>query len=254
MLKISRDHPTLQLEPKIQQISNSFLAQHGFNYFQYLRSYNDGSYSLLTNHTGLLKLFAENALGPMIYSSFTPEHENLHSYWFLWDEELPALPVNLAKEKFNHHHGMTLLRRSKNYYDMIAVALNQRRNNIASFYLTKQKAIEEFISAFDKNHRPLIDDICKKRVVLPEFYRDVNYQKICLENKNIEVQGVFGPVHITSQELACLRLLTQGATYKEIGKVLTLSPRTVETYITRIKQRSGFTRAKLSKLLTHCQG
>jgi DNA-binding CsgD family transcriptional regulator len=239
MLKISRDHPTLQMKGKIQAIVAPFLKQHGFNYFQYLRCFNDGSCSTLTNHTGLFEVLPDYSDKPVIFSSFTQEHEKLHSYWFLWDEELPAFPVQLAKDKFNLHNGITLVRRSKNYYDMIAVALPAARSNIASFYLTKQKAIESFIQTFDQNHQDLLQFIGKNPLVLPPDNRDVNYQKICLPNGRIQVTGNHGLSYITAQELACVRLLLQGATSKQIGKMLNISHRTVETYLLRVKQRTG---------------
>ena len=253
MLKIARDHPTIQLKSKIQNIADPFLKQHGFNYFQYLRCFNDGSCSTLTNHTGLFECLPDYSNKPVVFSSFTEEHEKLHSYWFMWEEELPSFPVQLAKEKFNLHHGLTLVRRSKNYYDMIAVALPEKRSNIASFYLTKQKAIEQFIKTFDTNHQDLLQYITKNPLILPQQSRDVNYDKICLSKGRIEVSGRFGITYLTTQELACVRLLLQGASAKEIANNLHISHRTVETYFARIKQRSGLTsRNELGTLLSTC--
>lgn len=253
MLKIAGDHPTLQLKNKIEEICSHFLKEHGFNYFQYLRCYKDGSCSLLTNETGLFESFTQMPAVPLIYSSYTDEHEKLHSYWFLWDEELPSFPVNFAREKFNLHHGLTLVRRSKDYYDMIAVALPQEKRNIASFYLTKHKLIEQFINRFDKTQYALIQHINKNPLILPAPNRDENYRKMCLQRGRIELIGRFGAFYITSRELTCLRLLLQGATDKQIAQILHLSHRTVETYLARIKQRSGSTcRQDLEDLIAVC--
>lgn len=242
-----------QLRNKVQEICSHFLAQHGFNYFQYLRCYKNGSCSLLTNETGLFEYFLQMPTVPVIYSSYTEEHEKLHTYWFLWDEELPPFPVNFAREKFNLHHGLTLVRRSKDYYDMIAVALSRERRNITSFYLTKHKIIERFINTFDKTNHGLIEHINKNPLVLPMLNRDVNYQEICLRNGRIEVIGRHGPLYITSRELVCLRLLLQGATDKQIAQILHLSHRTVQTYLARIKQRAGVVhRSELEDLISVC--
>lgn len=253
MIRIEGNHPTLQLKDKVQEICTHFLAQHGFNYFQYLRCNKDGSCSLLTNETGLFESFSQMPAIPLIYSSYTEEHEKLHSYWFLWDEELPAFPVNFAREKFNLHHGLTLVRRAKDYYDMIAVALPEPRRNITSFYLTKHKIIEQFINRFDKTQHDLILHINKNPLVLPTPNRDENYRKMCLSHGRIEILGRHGAFYITARELTCLRLLLQGATSKEIAQVLHLSHRTVETYFNRIKLRSGVvSRAGLADLISIC--
>lgn len=163
------------------------------------------------------------------------------------------MPVQLAKEKCNLHHGLTLVRRSAQHYDMIAVALPQMRQNIASFYLTKRLAIEQFINTFDKNHYDLIRIVNTDRIGLAKPYRDVNYQKICLPHGRLEISGPYGAFYMTAQEMACLRLLCQGATNKQIGQILHISSRTVETYITRIKERSGIAyRSDLVNLSEWC--
>lgn len=253
MIQIQRDHPTFLLKPQIKALTASFLHQHGFNYFQYLRCFNDGAFSFLTNETGIFELLSLLPPMPVVYSSFTEEHEQQHSYWFLWDEELPAIPVQIVREQLHLHHGLTLVRRSKEYYDMIAVALPSPRLNVGSFYMTKYKAIEHFIQQFDRNHQDIIRDINKNPIIVPQPYRDANYKKICLHKGRIEVQGPHGLIHITSQELACLRMLQQGQSYKHIAKALSLSPRTVETYISRLKERSGIpNRQDLGRLISIC--
>lgn len=253
-MKITRDHPTFLVKPALQRICEPFFQQHGFSYFQYLRCYPDGSFSLMATETGFFELYDTLPRAPVIYSSFTQEHENQHSYWFSWDEELPAGPVQLVREKLHLHHGMTLMRRSKHYYDMIAFALPSTRLNVASFYMSKYKAMEQYILEFDKNHSDLIQNIHHQSIVIAEPFKDVNYQKICLHKGRLELQSPLGLVHITSQELACLRMLLQGQTYKQIGKMLELSPRTVETYIGRLKDRTGIqNRHELKALISLCQ-
>ncbi|MEO8401685.1 MAG: helix-turn-helix transcriptional regulator [Gammaproteobacteria bacterium] len=239
-VKISLDHPTLALKNKIQEASQHFLNAFGFNYFQYLRCFADGSVSLLTNNTNLMEYFQQVENAPVVFSSYKNEHENAHSYWFLWDEELPEGPVQVAREKFNIRNGLTLVRRSKQYYDMIAVALPSEQANPGSFYLNKLKAIEQFVNEFDADNKDLITIMNKNPIALPEAYRDINYQNICLTKGKITIAGKHGMTYITTQELACLRLLVQGAAHKKIAQLLDISPRTVETYLLRFKQRTGF--------------
>lgn len=230
-----------ELKGPINDYCKDFFEQHGFNYFQYLRCYIDGSFSLLSNHTGVLEEFQNYSDAPFIFSSFDEEYSQKHSYWFLWDEELPDFPVNFVRTKFGFHHGLTLVRRSKSYYDMIAVALPQPKNNINTFYLNKQKIIEIFINNFDKNHFNLLKYVEKHAIQLPYVNRDINYQKMCLSNGKINILGRKEITYITAKELACVRLLCQGATVKQIADLLKISPRTVETYFSRIKIRTGFT-------------
>lgn len=250
-VQLSPDHPTLELKTKIQEVSKDFLNTFGLSYFQYLRCFADGSISLLTNDTNLVEYFQHIDNGPVVFSSFKNEHKNAHSYWFLWDEALPKMPVELAREKFNIRNGLTWVRRAKNYYDMIAVALPKEQANPGSFYLNKLKAIEQFVNEFDKDNKDLITFINKKPIVLPPVYRDVNYQHLCLIKGKITVAGKYGVTYVTTQELSCLRLLIQGASQKEMAQALTISIRTVETYLLRIKQRTGFSsRSEMIRMLS----
>jgi DNA-binding CsgD family transcriptional regulator len=253
-LIITADHPTFALTNKIQVLTDNFLKNFGFNYFQYLRCFADGSVSLLTNATGLFENFNAMDNSPVIFSSFNENNQHTHSYWFLWDEELPHLPVTIAREKFSIHHGLTLVRRSKNYYDMIAVGLPNPQRNAGSFYLNKLKGIEQFIQHFDTHHQDLLTVMNNNPIALSEPKRDVNYKNICLSTGRVNVQGKEGQSYITSQELACIRLLVQGASHKEIAKALGVSNRTVETYLARIKQRTGLSqRSDIEWMLSSCQ-
>jgi DNA-binding CsgD family transcriptional regulator len=249
-IPIALDHPTRLTRGKVQEVTNHFLSAMGFSYFQYLRCFADGSASLLTNNTGLIEHFAYANNSPVIFSSFEKEHENAHSYWFMWDEELPEHPVSLAREKLSIYHGLTLVRRSKNYYDMIAVGLPCEQANPGGFYLNKLQAIEQFIKEFDCDNKALLETINKNPIALPEPYRDANYQSMCLTQGKVVVKGREGLTHITAQELACLRLLMQGASHKNIAKELVVSPRTVETYLHRVKIRTGFSsRHELERMM-----
>lgn len=250
-LQLSLDHPMLAVKTKIQEVCGNFLEMFGFSYFQYLRCFADGSIGLLTNNTGLLEYFQHIDNSPVVFSSFENEHENAHSYWFLWDEELPESPVQVAREKFNIRNGLTLVRRSKNYYDMIAVALPSEQANPGSFYLNKLKAIEQFVNEFDADNKDLIQLMNKNPIVLPASYRDVNYQKMCLTKGKVIVAGKYGETHVTAQELACLRLFIHGEPYKKIAQELKISLRTVETYMIRVRQRTGLsTRAELKRMMS----
>lgn len=252
-LHISLDHPTLALKTKIQEVSRQFLQMFGFNYFQYLRCFADGSIGLLTNNTCFVEYFQHVDHSPVVFSSFESTHENAHSYWFLWDEELPEMPVQLAREKFNIRNGLTLVRRSKNYYDMIAVALPNEIPHPNGFYLNKLKAIEQFVQEFDFDYKDLIALMNKNPIVLPKAYRDVNCEKICLTKGKITVAGKYGITHITVQELACLRFFIQGASYKKIAQELEISWRTAETYMSRVRQRTGlFSRVEFERMMSLC--
>jgi len=54
---------------------------------------------------------------------------------------------------------------------------------------------------------------------------------------------------LTSRELECLHMLSEGQTIKETARILKLSPRTVEKYLNNIKHKSRYNlRSELTKM------
>lgn len=58
--------------------------------------------------------------------------------------------------------------------------------------------------------------------------------------------GNLGEISLTQREAVCMVHIMKGKTAKEIGKEMNISHRTVETYIEKIKRKTGcWTRSKL---------
>ena len=69
-----------------------------------------------------------------------------------------------------------------------------------------------------------------------------------LKIESLQLQLPEGSVSISLREFQCLFLMSKGQTFKEIGKALDLSPRTIESYINNLKSKTG-TNSK-SELIT----
>lgn len=157
----------------------------------------------------------------------------------LWDEELPSLPVSLARERFGFYHGLTIVKRYRNHYDMIAFAMSHPVRNPGSYFYTKHNVLDNFVIQFEKKNHDVFHIMDNNSLKLPIAYRDVNYQKLCLGNQKIEINTSNGIIQVTPQEARCLHYYLKGESYKSIAQLLNVSPRTVETYIVRLKGRIG---------------
>jgi hypothetical protein len=195
MIKLESKHPLLQSASQDKEASDTFLNTHGFNYFQYLRCYKDGNVSFLLSDPSLFLKFIYLDT-PLIFSSFKENHAQQKSYWFLWDEELSHGPIKLAREEHQWYHGLTLVKRHQDYYDMIAVAMPQDCPNAASYYMNRMSTIEQFMTGFSSHAPHLFKTMINSPILLPEENRDPNYQQLCLP-KNNRLQ--FGNTYITFQ-------------------------------------------------------
>ncbi|WP_233590638.1 hypothetical protein [Legionella qingyii] len=69
-LIVDLNHPIFLLKNKVVEASKNLLDAFGFNYFQYLRCFADGSINCLTNNTGLIEYFQQIDNAPVVFSSF----------------------------------------------------------------------------------------------------------------------------------------------------------------------------------------
>lgn len=238
-MSVPFDHQIFNSSQDMEAICSSFFASSGLSYFQYYRCYDDGSVFALLNNTKTLKRFIELDFPSM--SSFKESDRNKDSYWFMWDEELPWLPVQIGREN-GVHHGLSYIRRTQNYFDMIGFGMSSEVSNAGSYYMSNIDKLKGFVAYFEKEHGEIIKHAQENKLIFRENNRDINYSDLCLgKNHRFEIKTSYGISYLTPQELFSLRLRNQGLSYKDIGRVLEISPRSVETYLQRIKLRTGIT-------------
>jgi len=103
--------------------------------------------------------------------------------------------------------------------------------------------LKSFISYFREEKKDLIALTDEQKITLAPHEQDVNKDVTLLSSKSYS---------ITEREFDCLKGLSLSQTCKEIGKTLQISPRTVETYLQRIKDSVDVrSKQELLSLLTH---
>jgi DNA-binding CsgD family transcriptional regulator len=122
---------------------------------------------------------------------------------------------------------------------------------IMDLYLNKQEVFEHFILYFRDKAINRIKLNNFKEGLLPscispfasELPDDVNFHdyldKVSIKNYHLRVQEQ--DIALSQREMDCLRLLAQGRAVKEIARTYNISTRSVETYISRIKDKTSCT-------------
>lgn len=233
--KLDPSHPVFTSAQFVQEHTCDTLERLKINYFQYVRCYDDGSFTLLTNSTKVLEELIQLKYPTLSY--YDEALEKIPTYNFLWEETLPEKPVRDVKEKHNFHNGLTIMKRHQKYYDMIGFAMPGELSNKNSFYLNYLNILNDFAVDFMREHRDLFRHLDDHKISPPEAYMDPNRHILCLPNS----EEIRDHILLSKQETKCLNLLKKGYTYKHIALKLTISPRTVETYIGRIKEKTGLT-------------
>ncbi len=243
-------HPSLNFSADLKNLTQGLLAKLGCNYFQYLKVFKDGSYSFVTNQPDW-SCFALEYLNrtdkPAVYSHIDATTLDKDTYIFLWEPNLPKEPVSLARQ-FNIAHGMTFVERHPDFYYMIGFGAPSEHHRAIDNYFNSLSEMKCFIQEFKDNHKQLISNIDKCRIVVPKNRQDANLDKMLYPKNSSHASNC--QRHLTAQELMCIQGLAKGKTYKEIAQSMAVSPRTVETYLNRVRLRYNLRyKRELIKLL-----
>ncbi len=248
-LNLSLNHPSIALEATIQERVKRFLEMHGFTFFQYIHCDLAGKLSLSGNYNLVIKNFAEKYPNdPFVFTQLPEDFLQSSSYSMLWEGFPNELPISLAAQK-GYFHGMNVLYRYKGYYEMFVVGLPNKLENSGSFYLNKHAALERFFLDFKLQNQDLLNTLYKNPIQLKKSSLPSHHSDLCLQNSRFLVRGRYGDAYLTGKEMKCLRLIPSGISIKEMATFLNISPRSVETYLQRIKDKTGIlTRSELISL------
>ncbi len=236
-------HPTIALSGPLKDYCDRFLKKYNLNYFQIIRVNDDGSTAILTNQPEYIQFvfsYAKKSDIPCIYSCLK-EKEVLNPalYYFLWEPNLPSLPVSLARE-FDICNGLTFVERFPTHYYMFGFATPSSNRGILDFYINNIELLQNFIRNFKEEQKKLLLTLESNPIILPAKQIDTNLQSMLLKNGyKIPINFQNRSSYITMQEYHCLQKLKLGYSAKEIARFLNISPRTVEEYFLRIKSRTG---------------
>lgn len=229
----------IEYEDEVKKICGDFLQQRGLSYFHYRRNYLDGSWVVLTNNTSFFKDYLNNEATEIKYPPPICVHQSLV---YFWDECLTDELRNLTEYKNSLYHGLTIINRFKNYFDCAAFAMSQPHSYPVSFYMRIFHDLKTFAQLFPQMAQPLMESIEADRLHMPIHQQDLNRASLLLPSRSTHIQITSAKdSYVTTFELFCMQLLNEGKSYKEIGNILSMSPRTVETYLTRVKRRTGLT-------------
>jgi len=226
------DHHCLSTADEINQIcQQDLLNRFNLNYFQYGRCYADGSIFMLGNHKAWFetayKIYTHRKQ-PDIYNHVYDNVMQPHQFKFLWQNNIPDEILNLAKEHSDITNGIVFVERHKDYYDLIGFGAPSNNHNIYETYINKQDELEKFIIRFRSENKDLFINAEKNKLLLPHDHRDDNLTTLLADDDNH---------YLSQRELEILKLLKMGVPRKIIANELSLSVRTVETHLNRLKQR-----------------
>jgi DNA-binding CsgD family transcriptional regulator len=244
-----KQHVMVKYGKRFGELCASIFRSTPVNYIGLARIYNNGSRSYLISDPAWGEVLLEKK-----YHLAGTEDALIHgpeSSFQLWSASAMFAVTQKTQELLkdcianNYGNGVTLIERGKNFIEFIHICANSGYervdnyliNNIDSLWksvlsirenLAKDKALK---NAYDKKYH--------YNVLLPEPVLGTAKIGLKKPTKKYFLGGYFDNIYFTPKEMDCLTLLYENQTIQQIAKRLDLSPRTVESYINNIKQKTS---------------
>lgn len=242
---------------RILEICEEKLFQH-FNdakisSFGYVKIFNDGKWFCVSHNKQWVEYFFNQAfINESFQKSIFDEINNSSRYllYFNKEEEL-KIPMYAAAYKFNMWQGFNIYKREENYVEYCWFHGNRNSPNLDNFYINHINELEHFFLYFKSEAADIIDTSDQRKLaILKEsiITTEDKSPELDLDNKTFFdktpirkffIKGGSHPLWLTKQEAECAHYLTLGNSLKEVAKLMKISPRTVESYINKIRNKTN---------------
>lgn len=258
----------------IKDICKPLFENFPIHYFDYFRTYKDGSRIFLCSSLAWAEYFLNQCYGNS--KNFTFEVPSGLTY-FSW-EQIKNLLIKTDKmlfenklkdaySNFNIANGIVITENHGDYVDYYNFATSPDKDNIQEFYSENTDILKRFILYFREKANDLIK-ISSEHKFVPCEIEDVNHsEKYGYKENKFEAQRkIFSEkteinrfylsdyqTYLTKREVICLKLLSKNLLVKQIADQLSLSQRSVEFYIRNIKLKLNLHRqSELIAFVNNC--
>lgn len=147
----------------------------------------------------------------------------------------------------NTNHGITIFRKTDDsIYEGFNFASTNDRKNIVDFYINNMDLLNHFADYFVTRMGTVLDHtipgklvhLKKPAVILPSDPLSLLSDKPQRKN-NISFKGI--STTLTDKQYICFKLMLRGLTNKQIGDVLKISYRTVESHVKIVLEKLNLT-------------
>jgi DNA-binding CsgD family transcriptional regulator len=261
--------PSIENNPSITQTSDiielctPLFRNSDINYFCHCRIFEDKSYYALSSDPDWAKQFYYKEYGSAGY------HGNPFRSGIYFSENIVniGLTDDIFEDmvrNFGLNNPLFFVEIGIGYIDFFIYSIPNVNYNAINFYLNNTDVLRKFNLYFKESSKKIVSIASQKKIILPEKFHKTFQIKELASNfgerpglKNIFHN--FDPiislnqlmdVTLTKQEKSCLNVILKGNTIKMAGKLLSISPRTVETHIERLKNKFNVnTKAELITLV-----
>lgn len=250
--ELLKKHPTFTHAAEMQVITKP-LRNIGITYFAHTQIDSTGHMAINSNAPELVEQYI---LQGFHHHDLHFSHLNNTEQYFLWDCALLTGKTQelyqLASE-LNYSHTFSIIQFHEKVIHLYHFAAVRGHNQMNMFYLQHIDLLKQYIAYYKECLR--INPELNKAYTMPvkTYPQDGGFKFDVYDNAlyNVNIPAFLtdldlkpqikqikeAPFSLGKREYQCAYLMLDGLTSKEIGDFLHISPRTVEVYFDRLKQR-----------------
>lgn len=238
-LALIKEHPSYVFKDKITEICKPLFENFPISYFNYMYKYQDGTLGALITNGDWMDYYLQRDY-PLLING-----QKIHP----WTVNIPLCALDDAAVQFNLYNGILSEKAHKDCIEVLEFASPNPSSSPIEFCCNKN-LLNQFFLYFKSKARDLIKVIEKEPLCLSkekfsnikdsnplppsylEFIQSVRTNKVHFKLKSKDI-------FFSRREYEVLYLLASGSSTKEAAAILKLSPRTIESYLYRAKNKTN---------------
>jgi hypothetical protein len=251
----------------IREICKPLFESFDSTYFNFVRRFEDGSEICLTTDALWATYFYEKKLYKFLFADkFAQKKTIINKLKVIPWSQFSSSPVRIAQsELFGIGIGITLIFTRNGFSDFFHFGTSNENQHMIELYVIYADCLIQFAYYFYdaaskiifegaklENRLIISDRIFQKDNEFPKI-NDLNIQKFMKDTqpKKFLIPSANEQILLTKKEIQCITYLTQGKAASEIGELLNMSKRTVETHLKNSRLKLGLeTGAGKSELIS----
>lgn len=247
---LSENHPCMQYSSDIRQVCAPLIDTFKLTYFNYVKLTNENGRIILTNRPDWVIEYYKNSF---YLTNYAIEIESILSEKFItWERFKEMQPFQLARERFNIVDGATLIIPGSDCIEIFYFGIGSNNSHLMHIDLSKFDAFMRFVFYFKERCYDIINGLSNS--IIYDKNRNIDFSGLSKNNKPLEEDGFIllnnpeqyrfaykdinnETVCMTTRESLCAAYLILQLSSTRIGERLGISKRTVEDYISNIKEK-----------------
>lgn len=238
------NHLSVKSSQEVQELCTHLVERFNITGFCYDMSFPDGELSMLTDNLSLFESFYSRDFNPVCSNNkgrtLIP---GLYTTSMLFNKNEDKRSFTYIESLFQTSFGVHFIERLNGYDEMVSFALDMTPESFDYFILNHQVHLKNFIRYFRESMSETIGQLTNKenRLFFPDVLTNTKQQNTMDTHNKTKTASIILAnglsVTLTPQQSACLKLLIEDKSLKEITKELYLSTRTVEHYLSAARNK-----------------